>query len=113
MSLINSYNSLLSGMTAASSQMNLAASNIANLSSQGYQALRANLTNTQGGGVAVASVTADTSPGDIDPDGIVESNVDPANEVVSMMLAKFAYTADAKVLKMDNDTTGTLLNVLG
>jgi flagellar basal body rod protein FlgC len=111
MSLITSYNSAVSGLMAASAQMNVATGNVANLFSQNYQAQRVNLTNTQAGGVAVASITTDTTPGDVDGDGDTESNVDPANEMVQMMLARFAYIADAHLLRIDNDTVGTLLDM--
>lgn len=111
MSLITSYNSALSGLMAASAQMNAAAGNVANLFSQNYQAQRVNLTDAQNGGVAVASITRDTTPGDVDADGNTESNVDPANEMVQLMLAKFAYTADARLMRIDNDTVGTLLDM--
>lgn len=113
MSLVNAMGIALSGMNAAAAQMTMAASNVANMGSRGYKAGRVNLADRAGGGVRVDSVTTDPSPGAIDDQGQEGSNVDPAEEMVQMDLAKFSYAANAKVVKTVDDMMGTLLDARG
>jgi flagellar basal-body rod protein FlgC len=113
MSLVNAMAIALSGMNAAAAQMTIAASNVANMESRGYKAARVNLAEDAGGGVRVDSVTTDSSPGAIDEEGQEGSNVDPAEEIVQMDLAKFSYAANARVVKTVDDMMGTLLDAKG
>ena len=113
MSLVNAMGNALSGMNAAAAQMTMAASNVANMDSRGYKAGRVNLAADAGGGVRVDSVTRDPSPGVTDDQGQEGSNVDPAEEVVEMALAKFSYAANAKVVRTVDDMMGTILDAKG
>lgn len=101
-----------SGLSAASSRLNVTANNIANLETAGYRAARANLAPVDPAGVRVDSVTLDPSHGPIDPDGAEGSNVDLATESVDLIREKHQYTASAKVLKAADQMLGTLLDVL-
>ncbi len=101
-----------SGLAAAQAQLNVAAQNVANLDTPGYQARRADLVELSGGGVAVKGVSKDPTPGATQPDGGQGSNVDLAHEMINLTRAKLLYTANAAVLKIGQKTTGTLLDIL-
>ena len=106
------FSTALSGLKAADAIVNTAASNLANLDSAGYKSRRANLAAAPGGGVAVQSVTADPSPGPVDDEGREGSNVDPVREIVNLKLGKALYDANAAVVRVGVDLTGTLLDML-
>jgi flagellar hook protein FlgE len=101
MSGINSlFSTALSGLNAGSAIINAAASNIANLATQGYKAARVNLTTApDGDGVEVSSITHD-------------SDVDLVNEVVSMKQGQILYQANAAVIRVGDQLTGSLLDIL-
>jgi flagellar hook protein FlgE len=101
----------LSGMQAAQTQLNVAANNIANADTAGYQSRRADLVELSTGGVGVAGTTADTTPAP-QSDGTSGSNVDLASQFVSLQQAKTLYAANAMVVKAADQMTGTLLNIL-
>jgi flagellar hook protein FlgE len=113
MSISDSMYTALSGMQAASAQMNIAASNIANMHSVGYQALRANLNALPANaGVSVGSVSADPSQGPVDQNGQQSSNVDLTTEVINMSMAKNLYTANAVAFRVSSQMTGGLLDII-
>lgn len=86
--------------------MATAAGNIANLDTPGYRARRVNLvTGPAGEGVQIQGVTLDTGEARGD-----ESNVDVAHEAVTMIRARTLYNANAVVVKVASDITGTLLD---
>ena len=101
----------LSGMQAAQTQMNVAAQNVANLDTPGYQPARADLVDLSGGGVAVSHIsqTSPTDPKTADP--AEGSNVDLATEMVNMTRASLLYSANAAVIKIGQKTTGALLDM--
>jgi flagellar basal-body rod protein FlgC len=124
----------VSGLNAASLRLQVAASNIANASSDGplpgapnpenfpsaYSALQVNQVNNLGGGTS-ASVTNFSPPtvATYDPSapyadgrGMVASpNVDVANELVQMLIARFSYAANAQVIRVDAQMRGALFNI--
>ena len=106
------FSTALSGMNAAGAIVNTAASNIANMDSAGYKAARVNLAESStGGGVDVVSITRDPSPGPLDQDGQELSNVDPATEMVNLKKGALLYKANAAVIKVGDELTGTLLDM--
>ncbi len=112
MSLFDAMYIALSGMNAASAQMTMCASNIANLDTPGYRSLRTNLMSLPNyGGVDVGNLTADPAQGGIDQYGQQSSNVDLATEMVGMSLATHLYDANATVLRASSSMTGTLLDM--
>jgi flagellar hook-associated protein FlgK len=112
MSGINSlFSTALSGLNAAGAMLNTGASNIANLESNGYKAARVNLAEARGGGVDVVSITRDPSPGVIDENGEEGSNVDLATEMVNLKRGATLYKANAAVVKVADEVTGTLLDM--
>lgn len=102
----------LSGLTAAGHQLATTAHNIANLDTQGYKSRTANLTpGPDGRGVDIVSFSTNNLPGPIDADGTEGSNVDLATEAVNLTKAKNLYTANAMVVKVGYQMTGTLLDM--
>jgi flagellar hook-associated protein FlgK len=113
MSGINSiFSTALSGLNAAGAIVNTAASNIANLDSDGYQSRRVNLENAaDSGGVRVASITADSAPA-LNDQGQELSNVDLPTELINLRLGGILYNANAAVVRVADQVTGTLLDIL-
>jgi flagellar hook protein FlgE len=109
--MLSVLNIAASGLSAASSRLNVTAGNIANSETAGYKAKQLNLT-ASANGVVPGAITADPTAGAIDPDGFETSNVDPVKETVDLMLEKYQYTASAIALKTGDKTLGTLLDVL-
>ena len=102
----------LSGMQAATTQLDVAANNIANADTPGYKASRADLVELNTGGVGVADISKDPTPGVIQPDGKEGSNVDLARENINLTRAQILYSANAAVLKIGSRMTGTLLDMM-
>ena len=124
----------VSGLSVASLRLQVAASNIANASSDGplpgtpnpenfpsaYSALRVNQVDNLAGGtsatvtnVSPSTVTAyDPSAPYADGRGMVASpNVDLANELVQVLLARFSYAANAKVIRADAQMSAALFDL--
>ena len=124
----------VSGLNVASLRLQVAADNIANSLSDGpmpdtanaaafpaaYTPLRVNQTDVVGGGtsatlsqVSPATVSAfDPAAPFADSNGMVASpNVDLANEIVQLMLARYSYAANAQVIRADAQMSAALLNI--
>ena len=124
----------VSGLSVASLRLQVAASNIANASSDGplpdtpnpenfplaYSALRVNQVDNFGGGTSATvtnvlpptSATYDPTAPYADGRGMVASpNVDLANELVQVLLARFSYAANAHVIRVDAQMSGALVNI--
>jgi flagellar hook protein FlgE len=102
----------LSGMHAAQTQLNVAADDIANADTPGYQSRRADLVELSAGGVGVAGITADTSPAGPKAGGTEGSNVDLAAQLVNVRQAQTLYAANAMVVRAADRMTGSLLDIL-
>jgi flagellar basal-body rod protein FlgC len=124
----------VSGLSVASLRLQVAASNIANASSDGplpgtpnpknfppaYSALRVNQVDNFGGGTSatVTNVlpptvaTYDPTAPYADGGGMVASpNVDLANELVQLLVARFSYAANAQVIRVDAQMSAALFNI--
>jgi flagellar basal-body rod protein FlgC len=124
----------VSGLSVAGLRLQVAASNIANARSDGplpgtpnpenfppaYSALRVNQVDNLGGGTSgnVATVTPATvstyDPGApyADSRGMVASpNVDLANELVQVLIARFSYAANAQVIRADAQMSAALFDI--
>jgi flagellar basal-body rod protein FlgC len=124
----------VSGLSVASLRLQVAASNIANSLSDGplpdatnpdafpaaYTPLQVNQTDLAGWGTT-ATVTA-VSPATVstfdptapiaDRSGMVaRPNVDLANEIVQLMIARYSYAANAQVIRADAQMSASLLNI--
>ena len=124
----------VSGLNVASLRLQVAASNIANASSDGllpgapnpenfppaYSALRLNQVDNLGGGTsATVSNVSPTTVATYDPSapyadsrGMVASpNVDLANELVQVLIARFSYAANAQVIRADAQMSAALFDL--
>lgn len=88
-----------SGMQAAQARLNASASNVANMSTPGYQPVEAqSQANPASGGVVVNFSRAATE------------GVSLEKEAVQQIEAKSTYTANLQVLKTSDQMMGSLLN---
>jgi flagellar basal-body rod protein FlgC len=107
------FSTALSGLNAAGAIVDTAASNIANLDTNGYKTRRVNLTSApDNGGVHVESITANPTPGGLDDQGQELSNVDLPTEIIHLRLGGILYDANAAVVRAADQMTGTLLDIL-
>jgi flagellar basal-body rod protein FlgC len=126
----------LSGMNAAARRLDVSASNVANAGSDGalpvdgtvpsgapqaYVPLQVVQTESTTGGTqtSVTSVTpstvaiSDPSAPFAGQDGLVAApNVDLAQEMISQLVAKYSFAANAKVMAADDRMTKTLIDTL-
>jgi flagellar basal-body rod protein FlgC len=124
----------VSGLKVASLRVQVAASNIANVLSDGplsgapnsegfpaaYAPLRVNQTDVAGGGTsATISAVAPATISTFDPtapfansNGLVASpNVDLATEMIQLLIARTTYAANAQVIRADAQMSAALLNI--
>jgi flagellar basal-body rod protein FlgC len=124
----------VSGLNVASLRLQVAASNVANARSNGplpgtsnpenfpsaYSPLRVNQVDSLGG--ATSATVTEVSPPTVaafdpsapyaDDRGMVASpNVDLADELVQVLLARFNYKANALVIRADAQMSATLLDI--
>ncbi|HSV25266.1 MAG TPA: flagellar basal body rod C-terminal domain-containing protein, partial [Xanthobacteraceae bacterium] len=122
----------VSGLNVATLRLDVAASNIANALSDGplpgagnvenfpaaYTPLRVNQTDVVGTSATVSAVSPATVPAHdpgapfADSNGMVASpNVDLANELVQLLIARYTFAANAQVIRADAQMSAALLNV--
>jgi flagellar basal-body rod protein FlgC len=126
----------LSGMNAATRRLEVSASNVANVMSDGalpnadgsvpagaptaYAPLEVVQTASAGGGTQTSVTTVTPSTTAVyDPqasfanqDGLVAApNVDLAQELVGQMVARYSFAANATVMRADDRMTKTLLDI--
>ena len=122
----------VSGLNVASLRLQVAASNIANSLSTGplpdaanaanfpaaYSALRVNQTDAAGGGTSAtvatitpATVYEPTAPFADDNGMVAGPNVDLANELVQLLVARYTFAANAQVIRGDAQMSASLLNI--
>ena len=103
---MDAISSALSGLQAASARRQAGGSNVANLLSDGYQATRVDLADQSSGGVRVAKVAKDESPGN--PGG---SNVDLAREFTNSFVDGLLYNANLKVVQTEDERLKSTLDL--
>lgn len=86
-------------------QLDVTANNIANISTPKFQEKTATLIESSNGGVEVANITPA-----IDPNSLLENNVNLANQMINFKSQEIAYNMNAKTIKAQNDMIGTLIN---
>ena len=124
----------VSGLTAASLRLRVAASNIANSLSDGplpeaanfedfppaYSALRVNQTDRVGGATAAAAIAVspaivpsyDPTAPFADAKGMVAApNIGLANDVVQLLLARFSFAASTLVIRTDAQMSAAFLDM--
>jgi len=89
----------LSGLNAASLQLQSSAHNIANLQTPDFRRQQVQQRAQPGGGVSASLASADV-PGDA-----------LAQDFVNQMQASVVYKANARMLRVQRDLLGTLLDV--
>ena len=104
---MDGINASVSGMQTAAKRLNITANNVANLQTEGYQAKRAINGDTASGGVDIVEIQSSEAPATPS-----SSNVDLTTEVSHQIIDKNTYEANAKMLKAQYDTLGTLLDIL-
>lgn len=93
---LSALSNAFSGMQAASLRLEAVASNVANVSTPGYEPVGVELSPT-GGGVA-ATLVARSSGGGAKVEGLDNlPRVDLASEMVDMLMASIQYKANTKV----------------
>ena len=122
----------VSGLNVASLRLQVAASNIVNSLSTGplpdaanaanfpaaYSALRVNQTDAAGGGTSAtvatitpATVYEPTAPFADDNCMVAGPNVDRANELLQLLVARYTFAANAQVIRADAQMSASLLNI--
>ena len=113
------YNSL-SGLAAAQTKINAVAHNSANANTDGFKKHRALNQEVQPqGGVTTTVVEEVNTPGPVlfreTETGLTQfegSNVDLAEEAVNLLIGKRFYEANLRALKIQNDTVGSVLDII-
>ena len=118
--MLSPIGSALSGLSAASTRVSVAADNIANQFSKDYVPKQVTQVSLQTGGTQarVLDVTPATTPvfNPSDPeanaDGTVSfPNVDLATELVNLTIASYDYKANLKSIKVANELHKSLLDI--
>ena len=128
--MFNALSNALSGLAASSQKVNVAASNIANISTSGalseengslpYQTRLTTQTALQSGGVR--SDTTIKNPGFVpafdpdspfaDEDGLIGvPNTDLSEEIVNLKLAEISYKANIKTIETVSELNDELLSI--
>src|SRR4051812_5112515 len=95
-----SMDALSGGLGAYQTLFATQANNIANVDSDDYVPMRANLATTALGGVDVASITSGSG------------TVELTSEMPGMALTEIGYTALARAMTAQDDALGTLIDAL-
>lgn len=119
-SLISAINSGLSGLAVHSAMVANAAGNLANLNTTSYKGSRLSLgtlpSMSQGGsevgqGAQILATSRDFSSGPLLSTGSEGSNVDPAREMIDLMLGQRGFQASIKVLQTAGEMLGSVLDI--
>ena len=100
--MLSAINSALSGLAVHTAVVNTAAGNLANLNTSGYKSSRLDL-----GTLGTVSGTG----GEAGQGALEGSNVDPAREMVNLMLGQQGFAASIKVLQTTGEMLGTILDI--
>lgn len=97
----NTFGIALTGVHAAQNRMAVAAHNVANWRTPQFHPLRVTQTTAEGGGVA-AEITRSPEP----------EALDLAREFVDTMLARTQFGASLRVIEVNSEVSGTLVDML-
>lgn len=112
--MINGITSSLAGICVHQKKINTTAHNVANVNTDGFKRDRVTIQSNLSG-LPEASVTRMTTPGPVvqGPEGKVEkSNVDPAREMVDLMIGKNGFLVNLRVLEIEEETADSVLDIL-
>lgn len=102
---------LLSSLKAHEIMQDNASSNIANMNTPGYRALRTSFTLSLDGSVDVTTIRSD-DPAPLEMEGTVQSSVDPAREFVDMIRARSGFEAVLNAISTREEMLDSLMDVL-
>lgn len=111
-----SFSISLSGLRAARIGMDVAANNTANVLSDGFKKSRVvNLTGPTGSGVRSEVRKVDTPATSFRPglgggDPVELSNVDLADEMVSMIISERTFQANLQAIRAEDEMLGNLID---
>jgi len=125
--MLSAINIALSGLNAATTQLNVSANNTANqfstetdtngqVTNQPYMPQQVDLVALSGGGVQANVINVNPSTVTIanpsSPSGLSQlPNVDPTQEVVNQQVASYDFQANLKTIEVANDTLQSLLDI--
>jgi flagellar basal body rod protein FlgC len=98
--MIGSIGTALSGMNVGTTSLDIAASNVANISTPGYQQRSPVVAERQGGGAAVTGVFESQEPG-----------VDIAGQMVQSMMAEATVKANVTTVQAASDAYRSILEM--
>jgi flagellar hook-associated protein FlgK len=104
----DALNSAVTGLTVNAQRVAVAAENITNVSTRGYQPKQVETQSLSTGGAQVVSRPLDTP--NIDPSAF--SGTDLGQEFSNLILAESAYSASLKVIETTQDLSRNLLDEL-
>ncbi|MEA2101872.1 MAG: flagellar basal body rod C-terminal domain-containing protein [Thermodesulfobacteriota bacterium] len=100
----------LSALGANSVLLANASSNLANLNTQGYKAIRTSIVSSANGEPGIVTTRSDT-PGALMPSGQEGSNVDISKEYSDMILAQTGYEAALNAIQTREKMIDDLMEV--
>lgn len=102
----------LSALSALGTAQAVSANNVANVNTDGFKASDVSLeTGPDGQGVRVGSIQESTSAGPIFGE-VERSNTDLGREMVDMMTTSRAFSANVAAVRVSEEMTGHLLNMI-
>ena len=102
----------LSALSAMGVAQQVSADNIANVNTDGFKASTVQFeSGPEGQGVRVGAIRESTAPGPI-VDGAEGSNTDIATEMVGMMRTETGFSANVAAVRVSEEMTGHLLNMV-
>jgi len=102
----------LSALSAFGTEQQVTANNIANMNTDGFKASSVVLESGPGDqGVRVGAINESTASGPF-IDGVEGSNTDVASEMVGMIKTSNAFSANVAAVRVSEQMTGHLLNMI-
>ncbi|MDA8127058.1 MAG: flagellar basal body protein [Deltaproteobacteria bacterium] len=106
----------LSGLRAFDKKLEVTANNTANVNTDGFKKSRATLAETYPEGVKVTISGVDTpgTPLPAEETGgkpLESANVNLEEEMVDLILTRHFFDANAKIIKVEDEMTGELINI--
>lgn len=115
--MISAIYPALSALRAFGQKLGVTGNNIANINTNGFKKSRADFEEAFPSGVKVSIRRVETPGGYVPPDRDTgapqeSSNVSVDEEMVNLITTKHAYTANLKTIEAEEETLGTLFDIL-
>ncbi|MFA7384427.1 MAG: flagellar basal body rod C-terminal domain-containing protein [Desulfurivibrionaceae bacterium] len=115
--MISGIHSALSGLTAIQKKIEANVNNVANVNTDGYKKTRVTLQEQEPQGTQVVAQQIQT-PGPLVPEQtslgetmVEKSNVELSEELPSMMLSRRFFQANLKIVQVQDEMLGSLLDI--